>query len=69
MPDYLSAEEAGAALSVSRETLDRLKRYTEFLLKWQRAINLIGPSTARDIWRRQVLDCGQLYPFLPAEKR
>jgi len=69
VPDYLSAEEAGAALNVSRETLDRLKRYTEFLLKWQRAINLIGSSTAHNIWRRHILDCGQLYPFLPVEKQ
>jgi 16S rRNA (guanine527-N7)-methyltransferase len=69
VPDYLSAEEAGAALNVSRETLDRLKRYTEFLLKWQRAINLIGSSSARDIWRRHILDCGQLYPFLPVENQ
>ena len=43
----------------------RLEAYVGLLLKWQRRINLIGPATAADVWRRHILDCGQLLPLLP----
>jgi len=62
--EFLTAREVGAQLDVSRETLERLERYVDLLLKWQRVINLIGPSTADDIWRRHILDCGQLTAHL-----
>ena len=48
MTEYLTAEQVGVQLGVSRETLERLKIYVELLLKWQRAINLIGPGTIAD---------------------
>ena len=38
--------------NVSRETFDRLKAYEALLVKWQASINLIGRSTASDIWLR-----------------
>ena len=63
--EFLTASEVGERLDVSRETLQRLKRYVELLLKWQRAINLIGPNTAQDIWCRHILDSGQLMAHLP----
>lgn len=44
----------------------RLEAYVGLLLKWQRRINLIGPATAADVWRRHILDCGQVIPLLPA---
>ncbi len=50
---------------VSRETFDRLQAYVDLVLKWQRKINLIGPSTVPEIWRRHVLDSAQLWPLLP----
>ena len=66
LPDsLLGPEDVGAALSVSRETLSRLTKFVDLLLKWQRSINLIGPGTLDDVWRRHVLDCGQLVRFLP----
>ena len=66
LPDsLLGPEDVGAALSVSRETLSRLTKFVDLLLKWQRSINLIGPGTVDDVWRRHVLDCGQLVRFLP----
>lgn len=61
----LSREEAGALLDVSRETLDRLDAYLGLLQRWQRAINLVGPGTLADPWRRHILDCGQLWRFWP----
>ncbi len=63
--DFLTASEVGERLAVSRETLERLERYVELLLKWGRVINLIGPNTAQDIWCRHILDSGQLMAHLP----
>ncbi|MBK3732209.1 16S rRNA (guanine(527)-N(7))-methyltransferase RsmG [Azospirillum brasilense] len=54
-----------AATGVSRETLDRLAAYEATLRKWQPKINLVGPSTLPDAWRRHFLDSAQLYPLLP----
>lgn len=51
---------------VSRETLDRLRAYADLLLVWNKKINLIGPSTAPDLWTRHMLDSAQLFPLIPA---
>lgn len=54
---------------VSRETLTegvkRLEIYAALLVKWQKAINLVGPATLPDLWRRHMLDSAQLLPLLP----
>lgn len=54
---------------VSRETLAegvaRLEIYATLLVKWQKAINLVGPATIPDLWRRHMLDSAQLLPLLP----
>ena len=54
---------------VSRETLARLQAYADLLLVWNKKINLIGPSTASDLWTRHMLDSAQLFPLIPAESR
>lgn len=51
---------------VSRETTDRLSAYAALLSRWQRRINLVGPKTLPDLWRRHMLDSAQLFPLLPA---
>lgn len=57
------------APGVSRETLvegvKRLEIYAGLLVKWQKAINLVGPATIPDLWRRHMLDSAQLLPLLP----
>jgi len=57
------------APDVSRETLaagvQRLEIYAGLLIKWQKAINLVGPATIPDLWRRHMLDSAQLLPLLP----
>jgi 16S rRNA (guanine527-N7)-methyltransferase len=53
-------------IDVSRETLDRLTLHLELLARWQPAINLVGPATLADPWRRHVLDSAQLLAHLPA---
>ncbi len=52
-------------LGVSRETLERLETYAGLLGKWNKAINLVGPDTLPDLWRRHLLDSAQLLPLLP----
>jgi 16S rRNA (guanine527-N7)-methyltransferase len=50
---------------VSRESCRRLEAYVDLLLAWQKRINLIGPSTAEQVWTRHILDAVQLMPLLP----
>jgi 16S rRNA (guanine527-N7)-methyltransferase len=65
----LTPEAAGRLLDVSRETLERLATYLALLERWQRTINLVGPATLADPWRRHVVDCGQLWRFWPESAR
>lgn len=50
---------------VSRETSERLDRFVELLLTWQRRINLIAPSTIPQLWTRHVADSLQLLDLAP----
>ena len=61
----LSPEAFGDRLAVSRETLDRFRLYAALLVKWNRAINLVGPRSLDDLWRRHFLDSAQLCRHLP----
>jgi 16S rRNA (guanine527-N7)-methyltransferase len=51
-------------LNVSRESFVQIETYVELLLTWQTKINLIGPSTIEDVWRRHILDSLQLLPLM-----
>jgi 16S rRNA (guanine527-N7)-methyltransferase len=59
-----SAEHLREQFNVSRESLDRLQAYADLLSKWQKRINLIGASTADQIWSRHIADALQLIPLL-----
>ena len=61
----LTPEAFAAACDVSRETLERLRRYAEILVKWQKSINLVAPDSLKDLWRRHMLDSAQLRAHLP----
>ncbi|HET8727905.1 MAG TPA: 16S rRNA (guanine(527)-N(7))-methyltransferase RsmG [Alphaproteobacteria bacterium] len=65
----LTPEEFRDRTGVSRETLSRLSRYAELLVKWQARINLVGRSTISDLWHRHMLDSAQLFPLLPKDAR
>jgi len=56
---------ADAMGGVPADRLDRLETYLAHLAKWQRAINLVGPKTLGDPWRRHILDSAQLMAYLP----
>ena len=63
----LAPEALEGLLAVSRETISRLKTYADLLALWQRAVNLVAPSTLPELWRRHVLDSGQLFRHLPRQ--
>lgn len=51
---------------VTAQTMGRLQVYAELLEKWQKKINLVGPSTLPDLWQRHMMDSAQLYGLLPS---
>jgi 16S rRNA (guanine527-N7)-methyltransferase len=53
---------------VSRETAERLDRFVEHFLKWQRAVQLVAPSTLNTLWTRHISDSLQLLPDLEHAK-
>lgn len=63
----MTEEEARAAIAadVSRETLERLSAYAALLVKWQKKINLVAPSTIPLMWSRHILDSAQLLQHMP----
>jgi 16S rRNA (guanine527-N7)-methyltransferase len=66
-PLDLSGDRARAlALTpVSRETLERLDRFVELLLSWQKSVPLIGASTVPNLWTRHIADSLQLIDLAP----
>ena len=63
-----SQTDRAAALAltpVSRETGERLDRFVELLLAWQKTTNLISPSTLPHIWTRHIADSLQLLDLAP----
>ena len=50
---------------VSRETRDQLEALVNTLVRWQKAINLVGRTTIEGIWVRHVLDSAQLAILIP----
>ncbi|MCP5075654.1 MAG: 16S rRNA (guanine(527)-N(7))-methyltransferase RsmG [Rhodobacteraceae bacterium] len=57
-------EALSARFDVSRETIDKLQAYVSLMLKWQSKINIIGPSTAEQVWQRHIADSLQLTSFI-----
>jgi 16S rRNA (guanine527-N7)-methyltransferase len=52
-----------AAFDVSRETLERIQIYERLLRQWQKAVNLVAPSTLDDLWHRHFADSAQILPL------
>lgn len=61
--------EALALIDVSRETVERLDVYAGLLLRWQRMLNLVSPTTLDAIWTRHILDSAQLVALAPPAAR
>jgi 16S rRNA (guanine527-N7)-methyltransferase len=65
IPSPADRESAFARVPVSRETSDRLDRFVDLLLSWQKTTNLISPSTIPHLWTRHVADSLQLLDLAP----
>jgi 16S rRNA (guanine527-N7)-methyltransferase len=61
-------DDFAAAFDVSRETIARLTTYERLLRQWQKAVNLVAPSTLDDIWHRHFADSAQLLALAPAAR-
>jgi 16S rRNA (guanine527-N7)-methyltransferase len=59
-PSQFAKDLKALDINVPRGTLDRLEIYAALLTKWQAKINLVGPATLPDLWRRHFLDSAQL---------
>jgi len=44
--------------------IEQLSTYEALIKQWQKAINLVSPSTLNDVWGRHILDSAQLWPIL-----
>lgn len=60
--------EFASALRVSHETVEKLELYADLLCTWQKAVNLVAPTTLTEIWHRHFTDSAQLLQ-LASEKR
>jgi len=65
-PAVIDQQSFARTFNVSRETLDRLKIYADLLTKWQRRINLVGPSTIEILWTRHFADSLELREHAPS---
>jgi 16S rRNA (guanine527-N7)-methyltransferase len=63
--ETVNCDEFRAATGLAEGVCDRISLYLDLLEKWQARVNLVGPSTMADPWRRHVLDAAQLLPLLP----
>jgi len=54
---------------LSPDFLQRLKIYERLLGKWQRVINLVGPSTLENIWVRHFADSLQVSDAVPTARK
>src|SRR5215467_2232729 len=62
VPSPLAADraEALALTPVSRETEERLDRFVDLLLAWQKTTHLVSPASIPKLWTRHVADSLQL---------
>lgn len=58
-------DEFANAFNVSRETLAKLQAYHNLVGRWQKAVNLVGPSTLPTLWHRHFADSAQLAAMVP----
>ena len=54
--------------NVSRETYEKLEKYVELVLKWQKSVNLISKNTIGQIWERHICDSVQLINVIDTSK-
>jgi 16S rRNA (guanine527-N7)-methyltransferase len=50
--------------NVSRETIDKLNKYKDFLISSNKLLNLIGKTTEKSIFSRHFTDSAQIYDLI-----
>ena len=68
LPPIRSAADFSRAFSVSHETVERLELYAALLRQWQKAVNLVAPSTLDEVWHRHFADSAQLIGLAPTAR-
>ena len=58
-----NAQDFAQSFDVSRETLERLEIYADCLVEWNRAINLVAPTTIEHLWQRHIADSAQVLAY------
>jgi 16S rRNA (guanine527-N7)-methyltransferase len=53
-----------ATLGASSQAIEKLTHYADMIRQWNKAINLVAPSTVKDLWERHFLDSAQLFPHV-----
>jgi 16S rRNA (guanine527-N7)-methyltransferase len=61
-------EDFARSFGVPRETVDKLVIYVQLLKQWQKAVNLVAPSTLEQIWHRHFADSAQILPYAPESR-
>ncbi|MBT5899625.1 MAG: 16S rRNA (guanine(527)-N(7))-methyltransferase RsmG [Candidatus Pelagibacter sp.] len=54
---------------VSRETLNKIEKYCDFLIKYNKKLNLISKSTENIIMSRHIEDSSQLLKYISSEDK
>lgn len=52
------------ALGFTNAAMAKLERYAALITQWNKAINLVAPSTLPHLWERHLLDSAQLWPII-----
>lgn len=67
VPSPLASDrsEAFALTPVSRETAERLGRFVDLLIAWQKTTHLVSPASIPKLWTRHVADSLQLLDLAP----
>jgi 16S rRNA (guanine527-N7)-methyltransferase len=68
LPPIHNAADFQRAFSVSHETVARLDLYASLLTQWQKAVNLVAPSTLGEVWQRHFADSAQLVGRAPTAR-
>ena len=51
-------------LGFTNAAMAKLERYAALITQWNKAINLVAPSTLPHLWERHLLDSAQLWPII-----
>lgn len=68
-PPVTDAASFQRAFGVSRETGGKFEAYAALLKQWQKAVQLVAPSTLDAVWSRHFADSAQLWALTPPGTR